>query len=79
MQALLDLLVAKIEDPAHPGAEGEVELKLDFEDEIVAGACTVRDGEIVNPGAKAAVEASGSSAPSADTPGPGTGTQETGA
>ena len=29
-------------------------LKLDFEDEIVAGACIVRDGEIVNPGAKAA-------------------------
>jgi H+-translocating NAD(P) transhydrogenase subunit alpha len=79
VQALLELLVAKIEDPAHPGAEGEVELKLDFEDEIVAGACTVRDGEIVNPAAKAAVEASGSSAPSADTPGPGTGTQEAGA
>ncbi len=58
VQALLDLLVAKKEDPAHPGAEGEVELKLDFEDEIVAGACIVRDGEIVNPGAKAAVEAS---------------------
>jgi hypothetical protein len=34
-----------------------VELKLDFEDEIVAGACTVRDGEIVGAGAKAAVEA----------------------
>ncbi len=58
VQSLLDLLVAKKEDPAHPGAEGEVELKLDFEDEIVAGACIVRDGEIVNPGAKAAVEAS---------------------
>ena len=44
------------------GAEGkgEVELKLDFEDEIVAGACTVRDGEIVGAGAKAAVEAAGS-------------------
>ena len=55
VQALLDLLVAKTEDR---GAEGEVELKLDFEDEIVAGACIVRDGEIVNPGAKAAVEAS---------------------
>ena len=58
VQALLDLLVAKKEDPAHPDAEGEIELKLDFEDEIVAGACIVRDGEIVNPGAKAAVEAS---------------------
>jgi NAD(P) transhydrogenase subunit alpha len=32
------------------------ELALDFEDEIVKGACIVRDGEIVNPGAKAAVE-----------------------
>jgi proton-translocating NAD(P)+ transhydrogenase subunit alpha len=53
--ALLDLLVAEKEDPTH---EGEVELVLDFEDEIVAGACTVRDGEIVGAGAKAAVEAS---------------------
>ncbi len=44
--ALLDLLIA--EDGA---------LKLDFEDEIVAGACVVREGEIVHPGAKAAVEA----------------------
>ncbi len=31
-------------------------LAIDFEDEIVKGACIVRDGEIVNPGAKAAVE-----------------------
>jgi NAD(P) transhydrogenase subunit alpha len=53
--ALLDLLVA----PKEGGAEGEVELKLDFEDEIVAGACTVREGEIVGAGAKAAVEAAG--------------------
>jgi H+-translocating NAD(P) transhydrogenase subunit alpha len=44
--ALLELLVG--EDDA---------LSLDFEDEIVKGACVVRDGEIVNPGAKAAVEA----------------------
>jgi NAD(P) transhydrogenase subunit alpha len=44
--ALLDLFV---------GEEGQ--LNLDFEDEIVKGACVVRDGEIVNPGAKAAVEA----------------------
>jgi NAD(P) transhydrogenase subunit alpha len=55
VQALLDLLIAKKDDPAH---QGEVELKLDFDDEIVAGACTVRDGEIVNAGAKTAVEAS---------------------
>jgi H+-translocating NAD(P) transhydrogenase subunit alpha len=44
--ALLDLFVD--EDGA---------LKLDFEDEIVAGACIVRDGEIVHGGAKTAVEA----------------------
>ncbi|MCW3028829.1 MAG: Re/Si-specific transhydrogenase subunit alpha [Solirubrobacterales bacterium] len=31
-------------------------LHMDFEDEIISGACIVRDGEIVNPGAKAAVE-----------------------
>jgi NAD(P) transhydrogenase subunit alpha len=31
-------------------------LNMDFEDEIISGACIVRDGEIVNPGAKAAVE-----------------------
>ena len=44
--ALLELLV---------GEDGA--LKLDFEDEIVKGACIVREGEIVHPGAKAAVEA----------------------
>jgi NAD(P) transhydrogenase subunit alpha len=44
--ALLELFV---------GEDGA--LKLDFDDEIVSGACIVRDGEIVNPGAKAAVEA----------------------
>ena len=42
VQALLELLV---------DAEGE--LALDFDDEIVAGACIVRDGEIVNAAAKA--------------------------
>jgi NAD(P) transhydrogenase subunit alpha len=52
--ALLDLLVVPKESGA--AGEGDVELKLDFDDEIVAGACTVRDGEIVNAGAKAAVE-----------------------
>ncbi|HEV2975684.1 MAG TPA: Re/Si-specific NAD(P)(+) transhydrogenase subunit alpha [Solirubrobacteraceae bacterium] len=36
-------------------------LKLDFDDEIIAGACIVRDGEIVNAGAKATVEAAGAS------------------
>ena len=44
--ALLDLFV---------GEDGT--LQLDFDDEVVSGACVVRDGEIVNPGAKAAVEA----------------------
>jgi NAD(P) transhydrogenase subunit alpha len=44
--ALLELFV---------GEDGA--LKLDFEDEIVAGACVVREGEIVHPGAKNAVEA----------------------
>jgi len=44
--ALLDLFV---------GEDGA--LTLDFEDEIVKGACVVRDGEVVNPGAKAALEA----------------------
>jgi NAD(P) transhydrogenase subunit alpha len=47
VQALLELFV---------GEDGA--LQLDFDDEIVKGACIVRDGEIVNPGAKAAVEAS---------------------
>ncbi len=44
--ALLELLV---------GEDGT--LKVDFEDEIVKGACIVREGEIVHDGARAAVEA----------------------
>jgi H+-translocating NAD(P) transhydrogenase subunit alpha len=44
--ALLELFV---------GEDGA--LKLDFDDEIIAGACVVRDGEIVHPGANSAVEA----------------------
>jgi H+-translocating NAD(P) transhydrogenase subunit alpha len=48
VQALLELFV---------GEDGA--LHLDFDDEIVAGACIVRDGEIVNAGAKAAVDAAG--------------------
>jgi H+-translocating NAD(P) transhydrogenase subunit alpha len=32
-------------------------LQLDFDDEIVAGACIVRDGEIVHAGARAAAQA----------------------
>jgi NAD(P) transhydrogenase subunit alpha len=46
VQALLELLV-----------DEQGQLTLDFEDEIVRGACIVRDGEIVNAGAQAAVEA----------------------
>ncbi len=46
VQALLELLVDE------QGA-----LSLDFEDEIVEGACIVREGEIVHPGALAAVQA----------------------
>jgi NAD(P) transhydrogenase subunit alpha len=44
--SLLELLI---------GEDGA--LNLDFEDEIISGACIVRDGEIVHAGAKAAVEA----------------------
>jgi H+-translocating NAD(P) transhydrogenase subunit alpha len=46
IQALLELLV-----------DGEGRLALDFDDEIVAGACIVRDGEIVNHAARALAEA----------------------
>ena len=35
----------------------EGELKLDFEDEVIAGACITRDGEIVHEGAKQAAGA----------------------
>jgi NAD(P) transhydrogenase subunit alpha len=43
VQSLLELLVSE-----------EGELKLDFEDEIIAGACITRGGEIVHEGAKGA-------------------------
>jgi NAD(P) transhydrogenase subunit alpha len=46
--ALLDLFV---------GEDGS--LKLDFDDEIVSGACIVRDGEIVHSGARATVKDAG--------------------
>jgi NAD(P) transhydrogenase subunit alpha len=49
IQALLGLMVE------------EGELKLDFEDEVIAGACITRGGEIVNEGAKAAAGAATSS------------------
>src|SRR5205085_4539175 len=43
IQSLLELMT---------GEEGE--LKLDFDDEIIAGACVTRGGEIVHQGAKEA-------------------------
>ncbi len=51
VQELLGLIVRDGEDGA------PATLHLDFDDEIVAGACVARDGEIVHPGAMAAVEA----------------------
>lgn len=46
IQALLDLMT---------GEDGS--LHLDFDDDVIAGACVTRDGEIVHDGAKQAVEA----------------------
>jgi NAD(P) transhydrogenase subunit alpha len=46
VQALLELFL-----------DDEGNLSLDFDDEILAGACVTRDGEIVHVGAKAKVEA----------------------
>jgi NAD(P) transhydrogenase subunit alpha len=40
VQSLLDLMVK------------EGELTLDFEDEVIAGACITRDGQIVHEGAR---------------------------
>jgi NAD(P) transhydrogenase subunit alpha len=45
VQALLELML-----------DDGGELKLDFDDEVIAGACITRDGEIVNERAKALVE-----------------------
>jgi NAD(P) transhydrogenase subunit alpha len=45
VQALLELML-----------DDEDKLKLDFDDEVIAGACITRDGEIVNERAKALVE-----------------------
>lgn len=58
VEALIELFV---------GEDGK--LKLDFEDEIVQGACVVREGEIVNAGAMAAVQAAGGTAGGAKTAG----------
>ncbi|HEU4658958.1 MAG TPA: NAD(P)(+) transhydrogenase (Re/Si-specific) subunit alpha, partial [Capillimicrobium sp.] len=46
LQSFLELVI---------GDEGQLE--LNFDDEIIAGACIARGGEIVHPGAKKAVEA----------------------
>jgi len=46
VQSLIELMVSD-----------EGRLELDFDDEIIAGACITRDGEIVNEGAKQAVGA----------------------
>ena len=49
VQELLGLIVKDGDDGAAPT------LQLDFDDEIVAGSCLTRDGEIVHEGAKAMV------------------------
>jgi NAD(P) transhydrogenase subunit alpha len=46
VQALLELFV-----------DDDGKLALDWDDEIIAGACITRDGEVVNAGARAALEA----------------------
>jgi len=46
IQSLLGLMISE-----------EGELSLDFDDEVIAGACITRDGEIVHEAARAAAEA----------------------
>jgi NAD(P) transhydrogenase subunit alpha len=46
IEALLGLMISE-----------EGELALDFDDEVIAGACITRGGEIVHEGAKAAASA----------------------
>ena len=53
VQSLLELMLEK---PEGEGG-GSPTLKLDFEDEIIAGSCITRDGQIVHEGAKKTVEA----------------------
>jgi H+-translocating NAD(P) transhydrogenase subunit alpha len=50
IEALLGLMISD-----------EGQLELDFEDEVIAGACITRDGEIVHEGAKAAAGATAAS------------------
>jgi NAD(P) transhydrogenase subunit alpha len=49
VQSLVELMVATDEAK-------NTTLELNFEDEIIAGACVTRGGEIVHPGAKKTVE-----------------------
>ena len=58
---VLALLELMIQAPAEEG--GQPTLHLDFDDEIIRGACIVRDGEIVHAGAKAATEKTEASRP----------------
>jgi H+-translocating NAD(P) transhydrogenase subunit alpha len=62
IQSLLGLMV-----------DGEGAFKLDFDDDVIAGACITRDGQIVHEGAKAAAGAPG------DAPRPATATPAAGA
>ncbi len=59
VQALLDLLVAPAAGDDGQTGPSKLQLTMDFDDEIVSGACVVRGGEVVHAGAKAAVESSG--------------------
>jgi H+-translocating NAD(P) transhydrogenase subunit alpha len=54
VQSLLELMVE------------EGELKLNFEDEVIAGACVTRDGEIVHEGARKAAEGPGQPDPASE-------------
>jgi H+-translocating NAD(P) transhydrogenase subunit alpha len=57
IQSLLGLMV-----------DEEGNFKLDFEDEVIAGACITRDGEIVHEGARAAAGTGGAQQPATATP-----------
>ena len=48
------LYAKNIENLVKLMADDEGGLKLDFEDDIIKGACITRDGEVVNPGARKA-------------------------
>ncbi len=50
------LYAKNIENLVKLMADDEGALKLDFEDDIIKGACITRDGEVVNPGARKAAD-----------------------